>query len=69
MEVHKKLNRIILFYSDLIAPGGAERLLLEEEKFFREKGIETVILTFSFDKKALFDYQPQQIKVIQSKPS
>jgi len=65
----KKIEKIALFYSNLVAPGGAERLLLEEEKFFRDKGIETIVLTFSLNKKALFDYQPQQIKVIESKSS
>jgi len=69
MKISRKLGRIILFYSDLIAPGGAERLLLEEAEYFRKKGIEVIILTFSLDKKALFDYQPQQIEVIESKSS
>jgi len=64
-----ELNRVVLFYSGLINAGGAERLLLEEEKFFRNKGTEAIILTFSLNKKALFDYRPQQIKVIESKPS
>jgi len=69
MTTSKSLNRIVLFIGGLAGAGGEERLLLEEEKFFREKGIETTILTFSFDKTALYDYKPEKLEVIKAGPS
>jgi len=54
----KALNRVVLYVTDLHGAGGLERLLWEEEKFFRQKGVEMIVLTFSFDKSALYDYQP-----------
>jgi glycosyltransferase involved in cell wall biosynthesis len=44
MTTSKSLNKIVLFCAGLTAAGGEERLLLEEEKFFREKGIGTTVL-------------------------
>ena len=66
MITSKNLNKVVLFCTSLIGAGGAERLLLEEEKYFRNKGIETIILTFSLDKSALYDYQPKRIEVIKA---
>lgn len=62
----KDLNRLVLFESRLMGPGGEERLLWEEEKFFREKGIETMVLTFSLDESALFGYKPQRVEIIEA---
>lgn len=64
----KSLNKIVLFCSGLMGAGGEERLLWEEEKFFREKGIETTVLTFSLDKNALYDYKPEKLEVIKAEP-
>ncbi len=58
------MNKVVLFIGSLIGAGGAERLLLEEEKFLRKKGIEVIILTFSLNKCALYDYKPEKIEVI-----
>ena len=65
----KSLNKIVLFIGGLAGAGGEERLLWEEEKFFRDKGIETIILTFSLDKSALYDYKPEKLEVIEAGPS
>lgn len=54
MAASKSLNRVVIFIGGLAGAGGEERLLWEEEKFFREKGIETTVLTFSLDKSALY---------------
>ena len=62
----KSLNKVVLFIGSLVGAGGAERLLWEEERFFRSKGIETIILTFSLDKSALYDYQPKIVEVIKA---
>ncbi|NQE05723.1 D-inositol-3-phosphate glycosyltransferase [ANME-1 cluster archaeon GoMg1] len=65
----KSLNKIVLFCSGLMAAGGEQRLLWEEEKFFRAKGIETTVLTFSLDRSALYDYKPEKLEVIEAGPS
>ena len=64
MATSKSLNKVVLFCGGLMGAGGEERLLLEEEKFFREKEIETTVLTFSLDKSALYDYKPEKLEVI-----
>ena len=69
MAASKSLNRAVIFCAGLMGAGGEERLLWEEEKFFRGKGIETIVLTFSFDKGALYDYQPEKLEVIKAEPS
>jgi hypothetical protein len=69
MAASKSMNKVVLFCGGLAGAGGEERLLWEEEKFFRVKGIETIVLTFSFDKSALYDYQPEKLEVIEAEPS
>ena len=55
-----KANHIVLLYGGLIRVGGAERLMFEEEKYLRENGFKTTILTFDFEKEVLFGqtYKP-----------
>ena len=65
----KGLNCLVLFCGNLTGAGGAERLILEEEKFFREKGIETTVLTFSFDESALFNYKPERLEMVKASDS
>lgn len=48
-------KKAILFASNLLGVGGAERLLLEEAKNFRKNGYETKILTFDYDEATLFN--------------
>ena len=68
MAAPKSLNKVVLFCTGLTGVGGEERLLWEEEKFFREKGIETTVLTFSLDKSALYNYKPERLEVIKAGP-
>ena len=49
--------------------GGEEQVLWEKEKFFRKKGIETIILTFRCDTSALFDYKPKRIEIVEASNS
>ena len=49
-----KGKKIILFRESLVGAGGAERLLFEEAKYLKKKGAEVFILTFNFNKQALF---------------
>jgi glycosyltransferase involved in cell wall biosynthesis len=49
----------VFFRGELITPGGAERVLVEEVKYFEKQGIRTHILTSDFDKKALFNEEYQ----------
>ena len=69
MAASKSLNKVVLFCAGLTGAGGEERLLLEEEKYFRNKGIKTTILTFSLDKSALYDYQPEKLEIIKAEAS
>ena len=69
MTTSKSLNKVVLFTAGLKAAGGEQRLLWEEEKFFRAKGIETTVLTFSLDRSALYDYKPEKLEVIEAGPS
>ena len=64
MTISKNLKKIVLFYPYLTGAGGAERLLWEEEKFFRNKGVETIVLTYFIDQAALYDYKPKKLNVI-----
>ncbi len=50
---------VVFFRGELITPGGAERVLVEEVKYFEKQGIRTHILTSDFDKKALFNEEYQ----------
>lgn len=47
-------RHVVLFYPDLIAPGGAERLLLEELHAFLAAGWAARIVTYRLDERALF---------------
>lgn len=68
MTTPKNMNKVVLFCTGLTGAGGEERLLWEEEKFFREKGIETTVLTFSLDRSALYDYKPERLEIIKAEP-
>ena len=46
---------IFLFYKSLVVPGGAERLLIEEYKAFKEAGKNVKIVVFNYKFDALFD--------------
>ena len=61
------LSKIILFSSELVNPGGAERLMVKEAKYFEKKGVKVKIFTFKLDKKALFGYENLAIEVINAK--
>jgi glycosyltransferase involved in cell wall biosynthesis len=63
----KKLQKIVLYYSAIVNPGGAERLLLEEYNFLRRIGIKTRILTFRIKKEALFNYKVPDLEVLRCK--
>lgn len=51
------MKKLVLFSSLILSPGGAERILLEEAKYFRERGIDAIILSFEVAEQALFDYR------------
>lgn len=56
-----RTSKILLIYDYLVAAGGAERLFLEEERFFRARGYDVTTVAFELDSKALFDYRPQKL--------
>jgi len=60
-------KKIVLFISDLISPGGAERIVVEEAAHLRDKGIKTKILTFNLNEKVLFNHNDLDIEVIDRK--
>ncbi|UJG44371.1 MAG: glycosyltransferase family 4 protein [Candidatus Heimdallarchaeum endolithica] len=55
---------IAIIYYQLVNSGGGERLLIEEVKYFQNKGNTVSVLTFEFDKRSLFG---QKINVVQFK--
>lgn len=61
------ISKIVLFSSELVNPGGAERLLVKEAKYFEKKGITVKIITFKLNKKALFEYEDLDIELISAK--
>jgi glycosyltransferase involved in cell wall biosynthesis len=69
MATNEHLSRIVIFKANLMGAGGEERLLWEEEKYFRRMGVETIILTFSFNIDSLFNYKPEKLEIIKAKPS
>jgi glycosyltransferase involved in cell wall biosynthesis len=48
-------KKIVLFYKNLVDPGGAERLLLNEYIHFTDLGYDVDIVCFNLKKPALFD--------------
>jgi len=60
----RHLNRLVLYIGGLAGAGGQERLLWEEERYFRQRGIDTTVLTFSVDQTALYNYQPERLEVL-----
>ena len=60
------MEKIVLFINALTTVGGGERLMFEEEKYFRSKGNRTYILTYDFNKRALFDgaYNRRRVKIM-----
>ncbi len=60
-------KKIVLFISDLINPGGAERIVVEEAIYLRDKGIETKVITFNLNESALFSYTDLDTEVINKK--
>lgn len=46
--------KIAIFISELVNPGGAERLAVKEAKYFEKKGINVKIYTFKLSEIALF---------------
>lgn len=63
----KKLEKVVLYHSAIVNPGGLERLLLEEYTFLRNAGIKTKILTFKVNKEALFNYQVPDLELLKGK--
>lgn len=47
-------KRVVFFHGDIYAPGGSERLMVEEIKYFEKNGAKTHIITYNFNREALF---------------
>jgi len=60
------LKKVVLFHARILQPGGGERLLFEEAKYFKKKGIKVKILTFEAKKMALF-YKDVDLEIIREK--
>jgi glycosyltransferase involved in cell wall biosynthesis len=62
-----EIKKIVWFNREFCEKGGGERLILEGLKHFESVGIESYLLTFTFDRKALFDgiYKPEIIEITQ----
>jgi glycosyltransferase involved in cell wall biosynthesis len=64
MSSKKKENKkIVIFYSMLVDVGGAERLALEEVRYF-SRNHDAWLFTFKLNPEALFGYKDVRLKVI-----
>jgi len=52
---NSEIKRVILLTTRLANAGGAERLILEIAKYLKRDGVETHVLTFELNNKALFN--------------
>ncbi len=63
--VHRTLpRRVVLFYKQLIGPGGAERQFVEEYKYLHDRGVAVKVLTFEARQEALFGTRVPELEVI-----
>ncbi len=64
--MNKKKKKIAWIVGNLEELGGGERLLLEGERFFSLNNFYVKIITWRFNKKALFEnrYRPSDIEVL-----
>lgn len=58
------LKKIVLFISDLINPGGIERITVEEANYLKNKGIIVKILTFNLNEKATYGHTDLDVEII-----
>ena len=47
-----RMRKILLLYDSLVAAGGAERLFLEEARYFRARGYDVTTAVFEFSAEA-----------------
>jgi len=59
----QKVKKIAIFYSQLVGVGGAERLAIEEVRYF-SKNYDAWLLTFKLNPEALFGYTDLKLKEI-----
>jgi len=57
-------GKIVLFMADLVVPGGAERVCVEEASYLQKKGIDVTILTFNLNERALYDHKELKIEIV-----
>ena len=48
-------KKVLFFHADMYRPGGSERLMVEEVKYFEGIGADTDIITFQYSREALFN--------------
>ena len=56
--------RAVIYAGALSAAGGAERLLWEEERYLRNKGIDIAVVASSLAPDSLMGYEPAYIEVV-----
>ncbi|MFA0832426.1 MAG: glycosyltransferase family 4 protein [Methanobacterium formicicum] len=62
-EIERK-RKLVLFTSNLSGgAGGAEKLVLEEEKYFKKLNFDTTLITFAVDEIAVYDYKPNILEI------
>ncbi len=58
---------VVLFTCELVNPGGHERLMVREARYFKSRGFDVKLLVFKLDKRALFGYKDLNIEILKSK--
>lgn len=59
-----QIRSLVLYHAELLTVGGAERLLLEEYRFFKGKGFRVKLLTCVVRERALFDHVVDELHVL-----
>jgi hypothetical protein len=54
---NSKIKRVILFRNSFSSVSGVERIMLEEARYLRDKGIETHILTYELQREAKLTFE------------
>jgi glycosyltransferase involved in cell wall biosynthesis len=66
---NSKFRNVILFYGGIVAAGGEEKLLFEQARYLKRKGIETHIVTYRYNSDAYGDAYKGGIEIINRKPN
>jgi glycosyltransferase involved in cell wall biosynthesis len=65
MDSKKNMKKIVLFYKRFLVSGGAERLLLKEYKYFKKLSYKVTIVSYVFNKNALYNEKVDSSDIVE----